>query len=463
MADLLRYGAGQAADYEMRSGEIAANLAQNIAGIAGNTLNSYAEHKAGEPRRQAEAEALAAAKEERARQTSIKDAARLTPPGADGRPNLQQIAEEVSRIDPMAALEFFNAADEQTKAKLLHEKQKTEELARMLGGFEMGVRKLPPPERQAEWTRLRGAAVESGLVPAESVPEQYSPAFVSQAMAAVMPLAEVFKAIQPQDPKMLNVPSGGAVYDPESRQTVFQNRPEPKPEPAPNNIEEAILRETDPAKRQELIRLKERLTAAGRAPAAAEPLVPVFDAEQNAAVYRPRSQAVGQRVPSSTTAKETTEDERKSVGFHGQMSEAIKIIDATEAQLSDKDIYQLSLPQEQMLGLLNRGEMSEPAKRYLRAFNQFTEARLRSVSGAAIAESEYARDRQTYGKQYGETPTLAQERKAARVSAVNTLKTRAGRAYQDEGLTVTTPDGQTFQFKSKAEADGFKKRAGIKD
>jgi hypothetical protein len=128
-----------------------------------------------------------------------------------------------------------------------------------------------------------------------------------------------------------------------------------------------------------------------------------------------------------------TEDERKSAGFYGQMSDAIGVIDALESQLTDKELYQIqSLPQEGLVGMANRGELSEAAKRYLRAFEQFTEARLRPVSGAAIGDAEYARDRRTYAKQFKETPQLAKDRQSARQRALESLRKRAGVALDEE-------------------------------
>ena len=81
--------------------------------------------------------------------------------------------------------------------------------------------------------------------------------------------------------------------------------------------------------------------------------------------------------------------------------------------------------------------MSNAAKKYIQAFNQFTEARLRPVSGAAIADSEYARDRATYGKQYAETKDLATQRLEARRRALESLGVMAGSAVPESDKTLT--------------------------
>lgn len=147
-----------------------------------------------------------------------------------------------------------------------------------------------------------------------------------------------------------------------------------------------------------------------------------------------------------------TEDERKSAGFYGQMSDAIKVLDELEGGLGEQELYQIqTLPQEGLIGMANRGELSEAAKRYLRAFEQFTEARLRPVSGAAINDAEYARDRRTYAKQYAETPRLAEDRKVARNRALDSLKKRAGVALEDAETHGSGPKvGSTVTIKGKS-------------
>lgn len=174
-----------------------------------------------------------------------------------------------------------------------------------------------------------------------------------------------------------------------------------------------------------------------REPVSGEPLEAVIGADGNP-ILLPRSQARGMRP--ATTREQPTEDERKSAGFYRQMQEAMATLDEVENDLSEKDLYQIqSLPQEELMGLANRGQMSEAAKRYLRAFEQFTEARMRPVSGAAISDSEFARDRRTYAKQFAETPAVAKDRKAARTSALEALKSRASRALPKDAERKSAP------------------------
>lgn len=232
----------------------------------------------------------------------------------------------------------------------------------------------------------------------------------------------------------------------------------------------------DPASGQELAGVK---PIPPQGPAGGEPLEAVVGPDGKS-VLVPRSQARG--MTPATNREKPTEDERKSAGFYKQMRDAITTLDALEDQLSEKELYQIqSLPQEGLVGLMNRGELSDGAKRYVRAFEQFTEARLRPVSGAAISDSEFARDRRTYAKQFKETADLNADRRRAREIALESLRQRAGvltptlsGETQDTRDTpketgaapgqfsVKAPDGNTYSFPSKGALEAFKARAGIK-
>jgi len=184
---------------------------------------------------------------------------------------------------------------------------------------------------------------------------------------------------------------------------------------------------------------------------AQEPLESVMGPDGQA-VFVPRSQAVGKR-PATNSTRPATEGERNAVGFYRQMRDAIATIDLVEPAITEREMYQIqTLPQEELMGMLNRNQLSEGAKRYLRAFEQFTEARLRPVSGAAISDGEYARDRRTYAKQYGETEGISTDRGRARELALDSLRERSGvLAPKDEAknpppdgdmVSVVSPDGK---------------------
>jgi hypothetical protein len=142
--------------------------------------------------------------------------------------------------------------------------------------------------------------------------------------------------------------------------------------------------------------------------------------------YEARKQ-IDAKYASPPAPPKASEGERKNAGLLGEAELAIQTIDALESQLTDKDLYQIqSLPQEGIMGGLNRTAMSPTAKRYVQALDSLTESVLRSRSGATITPQEILQGRRTYGRQYGETPDLAKQRQASRGAAAAALRLSSG-------------------------------------
>ncbi|MEK7384086.1 MAG: zinc-binding dehydrogenase, partial [Elusimicrobiota bacterium] len=78
---------------------------------------------------------------------------------------------------------------------------------------------------------------------------------------------------------------------------------------------------------------------------------------------------------------------------------------------------------------------TEAGQRYRQAQREFTEARLRKESGAAIPPSEFANDATTYFAQPGDTATTIAQKQAARQRVRRGLKQQAG------NLGASVPDG----------------------
>jgi hypothetical protein len=229
------------------------------------------------------------------------------------------------------------------------------------------------------------------------------------------------------------------LVDPVTGQEIAKGPQSPKPEPT--SIDQALAAaRNNPMEWNRLLKLKAQESAAGRVPTEGPKPAWQWVVRNGKEVYTNRV-SEGDR-PQNARVK-ATEDERKTAGFYGQMSDAITILDELEPRITQQELYQIqTLPQEKLVGLMNRNLLSEDAKRYLRAFEQFTESRLRPVSGAAIVDSEYERDRRTYAKQYGETPKLAADRVTARNRALESLKTRAGVALDD----ANRDEGDVIEF-----------------
>jgi len=85
---------------------------------------------------------------------------------------------------------------------------------------------------------------------------------------------------------------------------------------------------------------------------------------------------------------------------------------------------------------------SEDMQIYNQAQRQFTEARLRKDSGAAIPEAEFENDRVMYFVQPGDTQETIKRKKAARESTLNALARESGKAYTESyGAEPPRPPG----------------------
>ena len=422
-AELLLRSGEQQAENIRRQGDISAQLwsglGQNIAG----GINQYAQERQQAPIRAQEAEA-ARLKLDRERNLAKQDERLMQLFSGDTPPEPNAIIGIVGPERGLRIAQGLTAFHELQSGPVKDARETAGRLAR-------ATKALSPQMQTQFWPAIRAAAIKGGLGDAQTIPEQPDPEFLT----AIDTWASGEAPKAPPSEELVQVDVNGT--------PTFMPRSQAAGKPAYH------------------------------APQAPEPLHPVAGADGRV-TYAPRSQAVGQPVPqprepqgaqppwqwvnrdgksvytnrviagdtpTSATVK-TTEDERKTAGFYGQMSDAIQVLDELEPLLTQKELYQIqTLPQEGLVGMANRGDLREPAKRYLRAFEQFTEARLRPVSGAVIADSEYARDRRTYAKQYAETPQLASDRKAARERARSSLRLRAGVAI-DDGTAAAAGAGQ---------------------
>lgn len=142
----------------------------------------------------------------------------------------------------------------------------------------------------------------------------------------------------------------------------------------------------------------------------------------------PRSQAVGKQRAGQS--RPVSEGEKKNLSFYERMKQAEETITTIENEI-------------QQMGDIGRGWVNNApewlqgdlGKKYLQAQRQFTEARLRKESGAAIANSEYANDRLTNFMQPGDSPERLAQKRRSRQSHLATTAFAAGQAlgqfYED--------------------------------
>jgi len=94
-----------------------------------------------------------------------------------------------------------------------------------------------------------------------------------------------------------------------------------------------------------------------------------------------------------------------------------------------------------MLGMefqVINAERTPEGQQLAQAMREFTEARLRPASGAAVPESEITRDRETYFPRYGDTEVVIRQKQAARARVLASLRIVSGAAADTNA--IMTPD-----------------------
>jgi hypothetical protein len=168
--------------------------------------------------------------------------------------------------------------------------------------------------------------------------------------------------------------------------------------------------------------------------------------ENNAAQLK----AAGMRG-SAVADRPSSAIEKRSLGFYLRAKDAV---DQLESDYKGQPLHE-------KVGLKDAGgqlwashapNLLQPEENqlYRQAQRQFTEARLRKDSGAAIPEHEFVNDRKTYFAQPGDTPDVIARKRLARENLLASLKMESGRAYAEhygdaEQGVVTTPDGKKWR------------------
>ena len=131
----------------------------------------------------------------------------------------------------------------------------------------------------------------------------------------------------------------------------------------------------------------------------------------------------GQDLPA---ANPSTGGEKRAMDFYLAAETAAKVADSLESEVA-----KLGLAGQTRLTFAPNFLQSDVGKQYNQAIRQFTEARLRLVSGAQVREDEYANTAKIYFPYPGDdAPTLAQK-KLAREEIMKGIRQEAGRAYSE--------------------------------
>ena len=189
MSELRRRAAADQADLALRQGDISANLGMNLANIAGNVANAVGQYKADEPRRKAEQAATAKA-------GALDAAVRGAVDPATGKINSKRAAQDVARIDPLLAQQWWDRANEEEKIEAVKKGEKIKAIANVAGSLLIATQQMPPAERQDAYTTARQDLIGQGLATEEDIDPVYKPATLKAQVALVMTALEQWKQIE---------------------------------------------------------------------------------------------------------------------------------------------------------------------------------------------------------------------------------------------------------------------------
>jgi hypothetical protein len=192
--------------------------------------------------------------------------------------------------------------------------------------------------------------------------------------------------------------------------------------------------------------------------------------------------AVGKR-PAAGTQKAATGLEKRALNFYNRAAQADKDLEALEPAIT-----RMNLGQQTYMQWAPNFAQTETGQLYTQAQRAFTEARLRKDSGAAIPEQEFVNDRRTYFAQPGDSQKTLEQKRRARAAVLSSLGFESGQAlgeyvgdpeeaaaivrgYKERSerkdgadtgaVQVRTPDGQVFTFPDAGAARKFRQEAGF--
>jgi len=125
--------------------------------------------------------------------------------------------------------------------------------------------------------------------------------------------------------------------------------------------------------------------------------------------------------------KPPTAAENQTMGFYRRMKDAEDTLGTLEKHMLDMGLFG-----QAWYNKMPNWAQSSNNKVLRQAQREFTEARLRKESGAAIADAEYEKDALTYFPQPGDDERTLARKKAARRVVMDSFKQQAGRAYKEQ-------------------------------
>lgn len=352
-----------------------------------------------------------------------------------------------------------------------HAQGEYEDTQKLVRNVLLGVAALPEGIRAESYPSIRGTLIQRGVISEQDAPAEYDPQWFAQALKFG------------QEPEKVGTTTVD-VRNPDGSTTkkIVENRPGQEftsaapPVPAPTNIEAAILdaqRKGDGAEVRRLLNLKGQVTAAGRAPATDnEPLVSIMGPDGRP-VYVPRSHAVGKQPASGREQGRavTSSDASDLADFDTSKDE----LAAVRAAISDKDSTGIVARVGATLPYVTQiTGWGADAKKRQAVIDRVKQVIGKTLEGGVLRKEDEAKYEKILPN-IGDAPDVAASKLNGLDAAIDKRKQRRLDALADAGydtakftarggggkVTVTAPDGSKHDFASQAEADAFKKLAGI--
>jgi hypothetical protein len=130
--------------------------------------------------------------------------------------------------------------------------------------------------------------------------------------------------------------------------------------------------------------------------------------------------------PKPAASKPATGAQQKALGFYQRVEGAMKNIDADEPEIA-----KMGLGGQLRRDLAPNLLQAPVSRRFNQARDDFINASLRRESGAAISDAEYARFNKIYFPVPGDDKATLAQKKRSREIQLQSLKTEAGKAYDD--------------------------------
>jgi hypothetical protein len=159
------------------------------------------------------------------------------------------------------------------------------------------------------------------------------------------------------------------------------------------------------------------------------------------------SEVVGQGI---VPTGKTTGEQQTNFGFYQRAQDATETISPLEETIASQPLKKQFQMQFAPNVLQDQTQQS-----YRQAQRQFTEARLRADSGAAVPDAEYEADARTYFAQPGDTAKTLAQKRAARQEVLNAMAIQSGGAYRDYFGTTPVAAVKNSSLRDRVEAAGY--------